>query len=58
MTARRPPREDPAAVTVVARVGQAVGGGVVTLISTLGMESGVLGAAAWFLHERSRSRFG
>jgi hypothetical protein len=37
---------------------QAVGAGVVTFISILSKESGVLGAAAWFLYERSRSRFG
>jgi len=51
-------RGDPAAVTVVARAAQALGGGVVTLISTLSKESGVMGAAVLFLYERSRVRFG
>lgn len=51
-------RGDPAAVTVVAEAAQALGAGVVTLISTLSKESGVLGAAALLLYERSRSRFG
>jgi predicted NBD/HSP70 family sugar kinase len=51
-------REDPAAVTVVARAAQAVGAGVATLTSTLSKESGALGAAIWFLSERSRVGFG
>jgi predicted NBD/HSP70 family sugar kinase len=50
-------REDPAAVTTLARAAQAVGPGAATLISTLSKESGALGAAAWFLYERSRVGF-